>query len=79
MIENELGNQRRTHYSSDLKSSDEEVTVMGWVLGVRGHGNITFVTLRDQKGDFDAAKAQAELVRAAEQLRMIERLRKLKR
>ena len=36
-------------------------------------------TLRDQKGDFDAAKAQAELVRAAEQLRMIERLRKLKR
>ena len=32
--------------------------------------------LRDQKGDFDAAKAQAELVRAAEQLRMIERLRK---
>ncbi len=35
--------------------------------------------LKDQKGDFDAAKAQAELVRAAEQLRMIERLRKLKR
>ena len=32
--------------------------------------------LRDQKGDFDAAKAQAELVRAAEQLRMIERMRK---
>ena len=36
-------------------------------------------TLKDQKGDFDAAKAQAELVRAAEQLRMIEKLRKLKR
>lgn len=35
--------------------------------------------LKDQKGDFDAAKAQAELVRAAEQLRMIEKLRKLKR
>ena len=51
MIENELGTQRRTHYSSDLKSSDGEVTVMGWVLGVRGHGNITFITLRDQKGD----------------------------
>ncbi len=32
--------------------------------------------LKDQKGDFDAAKAQAELVRAAEQLRMIERMRK---
>lgn len=35
--------------------------------------------LRDQKGDFDAAKAQSELVRAAEQLRMIERMRKLRR
>jgi len=35
--------------------------------------------LKDQKGDFDAAKAQAELIRAAEQLRMIERMRKLKR
>lgn len=33
--------------------------------------------LKDQKGDFDAAKAQAELVRAAEQLRMIERMRSM--
>jgi F-type H+-transporting ATPase subunit epsilon len=32
--------------------------------------------LNDKKGDFDAAKAQVELIRAAEQLRMIERLRK---
>ena len=32
--------------------------------------------LKDRKGDLDAAKAQAELVRAAEQLRMIQRLRK---
>ena len=36
-------------------------------------------TLRDKKGDFDAAKAQAELVRAAEQLRMIERMRKIRK
>lgn len=35
--------------------------------------------LRDQKGDFDAAKAQAELVRAAEQLRMIERMRRMRK
>lgn len=35
--------------------------------------------LKDQKGDFDAAKAQAELVRAAEQLRMIERMRKIRK
>ena len=35
--------------------------------------------LKDKKGDFDAAKAQAELVRAAEQLRMIERMRKIRK
>ncbi len=35
--------------------------------------------LKDQQGDFDAAKAQAELVRAAEQLRMIERMRKMRK
>lgn len=35
--------------------------------------------LRDQKGDLDAAKAQAELARAAEQLRMIERMRKMRK
>lgn len=31
--------------------------------------------LQDQQGDFDAAKAKAELARAAEQLRMIKRMR----
>ena len=35
--------------------------------------------LKDRKGDFDAAKAQVELVRAAEQLRMIERMRKFRK
>lgn len=35
--------------------------------------------LKDQAGDFDAAKAQADLVRAAEQLRMIERMRKMRK
>ena len=34
--------------------------------------------LRDRKGEIDSAKAQAELARAAAQLRAIERLRKLK-
>ena len=28
-----------------------QVTVMGWVLTVRGHGNISFVTIRDKNGD----------------------------
>jgi aspartyl-tRNA synthetase len=29
----------------------DEVTVMGWVLTIRGHGNISFATLRDKNGD----------------------------
>ncbi len=35
--------------------------------------------IKDQKGDFDAAAAQADLIRAAEQLRMIEKMRKIRR
>jgi aspartyl-tRNA synthetase len=52
MIETELGNVRRSHYSNDLDSSMDgtEVTVMGWVLTVRGHGNISFLTLQDKNG-----------------------------
>ena len=35
--------------------------------------------IKDQKSDFDAAQAQAELVRAAQQLRMIEKMRKIRK
>jgi aspartyl-tRNA synthetase len=53
MIETELGSLRRSHYSNELDSSKDglDVIVMGWVLTVRGHGNISFVTLRDKNGD----------------------------
>ncbi len=53
MIETELGNLRRSHYSNELDSSKDgqEVVVMGWVLTVRGHGNISFVTIRDKNGE----------------------------
>lgn len=53
MIKTELGTLRRSHYSNELNSSMDgsEVTVMGWVLTVRGHGNISFLTLRDKNGD----------------------------
>ena len=53
MIETELGSLRRSHYSDELDSSKDgtTVTVMGWVLTVRGHGNISFVTIRDKNGD----------------------------
>jgi aspartyl-tRNA synthetase len=53
MIDTELGDLRRTHYSKDIDSSKDglDVTVMGWVLSVRGHGNISFLNLRDKFGD----------------------------
>ena len=40
MTESELGDWRRTHYSNELKALDEnsDVTVMGWIVSVRGHG-----------------------------------------
>ena len=52
MIETELGNLRRSHYSDQITSSMDgsEVTVMGWVLTVRGHGNISFATIKDKNG-----------------------------
>ena len=53
MIETELGILRRSHYSDDINSSMDgtTVTVMGWVLTVRGHRNISFATIRDKNGD----------------------------
>jgi len=53
MIDTELGDLRRTHYSKDIDSSKDgsDVIVMGWVLSVRGHGNISFLSLRDKFGD----------------------------
>ncbi|HUU48629.1 MAG TPA: aspartate--tRNA(Asn) ligase [Nitrosopumilaceae archaeon] len=52
MIETELGKLRRSHYSNELGPSmdGKEVTIMGWVLTVRGHGNISFLTLQDKNG-----------------------------
>ena len=54
MIETELGNLRRSHYSDQINSSMDgvEVTVMGWILTVRGHGNISFATIKDKNGSF---------------------------
>ncbi|MCV0400677.1 MAG: aspartate--tRNA(Asn) ligase [Nitrosopumilus sp.] len=53
MIETELGSLRRSHYSDEINSSMDgtKVTVMGWVLTIRGHGNISFATIRDKNGD----------------------------
>ena len=53
MISTELGDLRRSNYSDELSSDmdGKTVTVMGWVLTVRGHGNISFLTIRDKNGD----------------------------
>ncbi len=52
MIETELGSLRRSHYSDELNPSMDGilVTIMGWVLTVRGHGNISFITIQDKNG-----------------------------
>ena len=60
MIDTELGNLRRTHYSNQLDASkdSQEVTVMGWVSSVRTHGSITFATIQDKFGEIQiVAKA----------------------
>ena len=53
MIETELGTLRRSHYANEIEGSmsDLEVTVMGWVLTIRGHGNISFATIVDKTGE----------------------------
>ena len=53
MIETELGTLRRSHYSNEINPSMDgtQVTVMGWVLTIRGHGNISFATLCDKNGN----------------------------
>ncbi|RNJ80509.1 MAG: aspartate--tRNA(Asn) ligase [Nitrosopumilus sp. B06] len=53
MIETELGEMRRTHYSDEITQSMDgsKVTVMGWILTVRGHGNICFATISDKNGE----------------------------
>ena len=61
VIQTELGLLRRTHYSVQLhEASGKSATVMGWISAVRGHGNISFVTIRDNKGSIQVvAKAGA--------------------
>lgn len=62
MVETELGNLRRSHYASQINSGMEgtTVTVMGWLLTVRGHGNINFATIRDKTGDIQIVSKKGE-------------------
>ena len=62
MIGNNLGDLRRSHYSTELGSLQEgtDVTVMGWVVTVRGHGNIAFATIRDKLGNIQIITKSGE-------------------
>ena len=53
MVETELGEWRRSHYSKELDPSlaESDVTIMGWISSVRSHGNITFLTIVDKMGE----------------------------
>lgn len=60
MIGTEIEGWRRTHYADQLSAQlvDTEVIIMGWVLSVRGHGNISFMMLKDKEGEIQiVAKA----------------------
>ncbi len=51
-LEDDLGDWRRSHYSSELQGMDgREVTLMGYVSSIRDHGNIVFVMLTDKEGE----------------------------
>jgi aspartyl-tRNA synthetase len=62
MIGTDLGDLRRSHYSVELASLQEgtDVTVMGWVVTVRGHGNIAFATIRDKLGNIQIITKSGE-------------------
>ncbi|MFQ5781572.1 MAG: aspartate--tRNA(Asn) ligase [Nitrosopumilus sp.] len=62
MIETELGDLRRTHYSDEIDASMDgiQITIMGWILTVRGHGNISFATIRDKNGDISVVAKKGD-------------------
>jgi aspartyl-tRNA synthetase len=62
MIGTELGDWRRTHYSTQISPALEgnEVIVMGWISSIRDHGSLVFVMLTDKEGEIQiTAKAGA--------------------
>ncbi|SVE08880.1 uncharacterized protein METZ01_LOCUS461734, partial [marine metagenome] len=62
MTEAELDDWRRTHYSADLLVRDDglDVIVMGWISSVRGHGNISFVTIEDMTGQIQIVSKKGD-------------------
>jgi len=62
MVNTDLGNLRRTHYSDQLDPSmdGQDVVLMGWVESIRGHGNISFVSIRDKNGKFQVVAKKGD-------------------
>jgi aspartyl-tRNA synthetase len=62
--EEDLGNWRRTHYSSEINpsvaSEGAEVLVMGWVSSIRDHGNIQFIIVKDPRGEIQVTAKKGE-------------------
>jgi aspartyl-tRNA synthetase len=64
----QLGEWRRTHYSSEIKSEldGKEILLLGWVKDIRDLGAIRFVVLQDREGTVQITilrkKAQKEVL-----------------
>lgn len=72
--EEDLGQWRRTQYSSEISSSldAKEVIIMGWVSSIRDHGNIVFIMIRDRYGDIQVIAKKSECTdQLLEQIRQI--------
>ncbi len=70
----ELGDWRKTHYSSDItrELDGKEVTVFGWVLEIRDLGGLRFLVLQDREGSVQITiprkKASPQVLEKAEAL-----------
>ncbi|UCE16805.1 MAG: aspartate--tRNA(Asn) ligase [Candidatus Bathyarchaeota archaeon] len=74
METDQLGDWRRTHYSTDVKPEldGKEVIVLGWVRDIRDLGAIRFVILQDREGTIQIIiprkKVSENLAKKAESL-----------
>lgn len=70
----ELGDWRKTHYSSDItrELDGKEVTVFGWVLEIRDLGGLRFLVLQDREGSVQITiprkKVSSQVLEKAEAL-----------
>jgi nondiscriminating aspartyl-tRNA synthetase len=60
--EDELGDWRRSHYSTQVtpEIDSEQVTLFGWVSSVRTQGGITFLIVNDKEGMFQVTTVKGK-------------------